>query len=234
MAPSLGELDIDHPPLSALSPAIEPAIHAEHNRQDVDPDYALRILTKQHPAASARCVANRQPDAARKKQRGVRRQASRGSACASSGRSSRPPGAARQLNACRSVAATPLSSAIEGRWSETARLLLRTVRMGVRSVPRLQRGPCGEPASFARRARSGVSGRGLSQRVSSAQSRVEVTLWEGSVSADHFDRRSRAGRWARASARDMQAVEADRLCGSGGGRELDPESEPDGETVTSN
>jgi hypothetical protein len=47
MAPSLGELEVDHPPLPAGSPSIEPAIHVEHNHQDRDPD----LLNPDHRAA---------------------------------------------------------------------------------------------------------------------------------------------------------------------------------------
>src|SRR5207244_1910059 len=55
MAPSLGELEVDHPPLPPASPAIEPATHVEHNRRERNPDHA-----RPHPqqgAATARCVA---------------------------------------------------------------------------------------------------------------------------------------------------------------------------------
>ena len=48
MAPSLGELDVDHPALPPRSRSIEDAIHVERRRQDRDPDHALP-----HPGQAA-------------------------------------------------------------------------------------------------------------------------------------------------------------------------------------
>ena len=50
MAPSLGELDVDHPALPPASPSIELAIPVEHARHGTIPITHYRVLSKQQPA----------------------------------------------------------------------------------------------------------------------------------------------------------------------------------------